>query len=118
MSCRPPRSIPPYPSFPPPPSFPPTRPRPIPLRRSSPPRLARRLDYALAAAVLQLTLGISTLLLHVPVALGVAHQGGAALLLVTVILAWHADGLAAEAADRAAERTMPPNWHPARVEAR
>ena len=61
------------------------------LRRSSPPRLARRLDLALAVAMLQLTLGISTLLLHVPVALGVAHQGGAALLLVTVVLAWHAD---------------------------
>ncbi len=63
------------------------------LRRSSPPRLARRLDLALGAAMLQLALGISTLLLRVPVALGVAHQGGAALLLVTLILAWHADGL-------------------------
>ena len=41
--------------------------------------------------MLQLTLGISTLLLQVPVALGVAHQGGAALLLVALILAWHAD---------------------------
>lgn len=88
------------------------------LRRSSPPRLARRLDFALAAAMLQLALGISTLLLHVPVALGVAHQGGAALLLVTVILAWHADGLAAEAADLAAERTMPSRWHPARAQVR
>ena len=88
------------------------------LRRSSSPRLARRLDLALAAAMLQLTLGISTLLLRVPVALGVAHQGGAALLLVATILAWHADGLAAEAADLAAERTMPPHWRPARVEAR
>ena len=62
------------------------------LRRSSPPRLARRLHFALCAAILQLSLGIATLLLHVPVALGVAHQGGAALLLVTLILAWHADG--------------------------
>jgi cytochrome c oxidase assembly protein subunit 15 len=88
------------------------------LRRSSPPRLARRLDLALAAAMLQLTLGISTLLLRVPVALGVAHQGGAALLLVAVILAWHADGLAAEAADRAAERTVAPHWLPARAGAR
>jgi cytochrome c oxidase assembly protein subunit 15 len=88
------------------------------LRRSSPPRLARRLDLALAAAMLQLTLGISTLLLRVPVALGVAHQGGAALLLVAVILAWHADGLAAEAADLAAERTVAPHWLPARAGAR
>jgi cytochrome c oxidase assembly protein subunit 15 len=62
------------------------------LRRSSPPRLARRLDLALGAALLQVSLGIATLLLRVPVALGVAHQGGAALLLVTLILAWHADG--------------------------
>jgi cytochrome c oxidase assembly protein subunit 15 len=63
------------------------------LRRSSPARLARRLDLALGAAMLQLALGISTLLLRVPVTLGVAHQGGAALLLVALILAWHADGL-------------------------
>jgi cytochrome c oxidase assembly protein subunit 15 len=88
------------------------------LRRSSPQRLARRLDLALAAAVLQVTLGISTLLLRVPIELGVAHQGGAALLLVAVILAWHADGLAAEAADLASERTMPPHWRPIRAEAR
>jgi heme a synthase len=87
------------------------------LRRSSTPRLARRLDFALAAALLQLTLGISALLLRVPVALGVAHQGGAALLLVALVLAWHADLLAADAADRAAERTMPAHWHPARAEA-
>jgi cytochrome c oxidase assembly protein subunit 15 len=60
-------------------------------RRSSPPRLARRLDLVLAAAMLQLALGISTLLLRVPVTLGVAHQGGAALLLVALVLAWHAD---------------------------
>jgi cytochrome c oxidase assembly protein subunit 15 len=88
------------------------------LRRSSPQRLARRLDLALAAAVLQVTLGISTLLLRVPIELGVAHQGGAALLLVAVILAWHADGLAAEAADLAAERTVAPHWLPARAGAR
>lgn len=60
-------------------------------RRSSPPPLARRLDLALAAALLQVALGIATLLLAVPIALGVAHQGGAALLLVAAILAWHAD---------------------------
>ena len=47
--------------------------------------------HLLAAALLQLTLGISTLLLRVPVSLGVAHQGGGALLLVALVLAWHAD---------------------------
>ncbi len=39
----------------------------------------------LAAALLQVTLGISTLLLHVPTALAATHQAGA-LLLLTVIL--------------------------------
>ena len=66
------------------------------LRRIEPPALRRRLFQEL----------------------GVAHQGGAALLLVAVILAWHADGLAAEAADLASERTMPPHWRPIRAEAR
>jgi cytochrome c oxidase assembly protein subunit 15 len=79
------------------------------LRRSSPPRLARRLDLALGAAMLQVSLGIATLLLRVPVALGVAHQGGAALLLVTLILAWHADGArAAEPASVAPRRPRVP----------
>ena len=67
-------------------------------RRSAPPPLVRRLDLTLAAALLQLSLGIATLLLAVPVALGVAHQGGAALLLVAVVLAWHADAPRAEEA--------------------
>ena len=66
------------------------------LRRSSTTRVARRLDLALAAAMLQLTLGISTLLLHVPVSLGVAHQGGGALLLVALVLAWHATVIPSE----------------------
>jgi heme A synthase len=43
----------------------------------------------LAAALLQMTLGISTLLLHVPVRLAVMHQGGALLLLTVVIYARH-----------------------------
>lgn len=73
-------------------------------RRGATPLVARRLDLALCVATLQLTLGISTLLLRVPVALGVAHQGGAALLLVSVILAWHADGLPGEAPHPATER--------------
>jgi cytochrome c oxidase assembly protein subunit 15 len=65
-------------------------------RRSSPPSLARRLDLTLAVALLQLSLGVATLLLAVPIPLGVAHQGGAALLLVAAVLAWHADAPPAE----------------------
>lgn len=42
----------------------------------------------LGAFVLQAALGISTLLLAVPVALGAAHQGGAVLLLAAAL--WHA----------------------------
>ena len=37
--------------------------------------------------LLQLTLGVSTLVLHVPVALGMAHQGGALLLLTVLVIA-------------------------------
>lgn len=55
-------------------------------------RLTRRMNLVLAAALLQFVLGISTLLLAVPITLGVAHQGGAALLLTAVLLAWHASG--------------------------
>jgi len=43
----------------------------------------------LAAFVLQATLGISTLLLGVPVGLGAAHQGGAVLLLAAAIWTAH-----------------------------
>jgi cytochrome c oxidase assembly protein subunit 15 len=43
----------------------------------------------LAALALQVTLGIATLLLRVPVALGAAHQGGAVLLLAAVLWAAH-----------------------------
>jgi heme a synthase len=39
--------------------------------------------------VIQVILGISTLLLHVPVALGVAHQGGAVLLLTATLFLSH-----------------------------
>jgi cytochrome c oxidase assembly protein subunit 15 len=45
-------------------------------------------NLLMAAFVLQATLGISTLLLRVPVALGAAHQGGAVLLLAAAL--WHA----------------------------
>jgi cytochrome c oxidase assembly protein subunit 15 len=63
-------------------------------RRTAHRLLARRLDLLLGVAVLQVVLGVSTLLLRVPVVLGVAHQGGAVLLLATAVLAWHADGVA------------------------
>jgi len=39
---------------------------------------------------LQVTLGISTLLLHVPVGLAAAHQGGAILLFSAALFACHA----------------------------
>ena len=57
--------------------------------------LARRMSLVLAAAVLQVGLGIATLLLAVPVALGVAHQAGAILLLTALLLALHAAPAAA-----------------------
>lgn len=44
----------------------------------------------LLALALQVALGISTLLLHVPVSLAAAHQGGAVLLLSAVVYASHA----------------------------
>jgi cytochrome c oxidase assembly protein subunit 15 len=47
------------------------------------------LDLLMAALGLQLALGISTLLLRVPVALGAAHQGGALLLLTACLFVWH-----------------------------
>ena len=43
----------------------------------------------LLALALQVTLGISTLLLHVPVAIAAAHQGGAVLLLSAMLFAAH-----------------------------
>lgn len=60
------------------------------LRRTADRRLAARMHLVLCAALLQLALGIATLLLAVPVALGVAHQGGAMLLMIAVLLARHA----------------------------
>jgi cytochrome c oxidase assembly protein subunit 15 len=58
---------------------------------------------ALAAAfLLQGTLGISTLVMGVPVGLGAAHQGGAVLLLAAAL--WHAYG-----AERAASRLFAQN---------
>lgn len=62
------------------------------LRRTSGVQLTRRLHLVAGMATLQLSLGIATLLFAVPISLGVAHQGGAALLLGAVLLAWHAEG--------------------------
>jgi cytochrome c oxidase assembly protein subunit 15 len=55
------------------------------LRHSLTPQVRIALHCLLAAATLQVALGISTLLLHVPVALAAAHQGGA-LVLFSVLL--------------------------------
>ena len=41
------------------------------------------------ALCIQVMLGVSTLLLHVPVALGTAHQGGAVLLLTAILFLSH-----------------------------
>jgi cytochrome c oxidase assembly protein subunit 15 len=55
------------------------------------PRAARlALHFLLAAAGVQIALGISTLLLVVPVPLAAAHQAGAVLLLTAAIVFRHA----------------------------
>ena len=55
------------------------------LRQNPSPRLRTGLYLLLLILGIQITLGISTLLLHVPVALAAAHQAGA-LLLLTIML--------------------------------
>ena len=66
-------------------------------RRAALPRPARSALYALlAAAALQFALGVSTLLLVVPIPLAAAHQAGAVILLTTSIVWRHTlDGAAA-----------------------
>jgi cytochrome c oxidase assembly protein subunit 15 len=64
-------------------------------RRSKNARVLRASRWVLRAAVLQVALGIATLLTGVPVALGVAHQAGAVLLFTAALLALHANGRAA-----------------------
>jgi cytochrome c oxidase assembly protein subunit 15 len=61
-------------------------------RRSSNARVARASRWVLAAALLQVALGITTLLTGVPVVLGVAHQAGAVLLFTAAIVSLHANG--------------------------
>ncbi len=54
--------------------------------------VAVRLVFALAGAValLQVALGIATLLMRVPVSLGAAHQAGAVVLITALVVAHHA----------------------------
>lgn len=59
---------------------------------SAPPRLRIGLHLLLAAACLQVALGISTLLLAVPTTLAAAHQGGALLLLTASVYVLHEIG--------------------------
>lgn len=57
---------------------------------SLPPRAQRARKLLLAALVLQVTLGIATLLWVVPIPLAAAHQGGALLLLTAAVFMYHA----------------------------
>jgi len=58
-------------------------------RQTGSPVVRRALDLMLAAVALQITLGISTLLLVVPIPLAAAHQAGAVLLLTAVLNVAH-----------------------------
>ena len=58
-------------------------------RQSFPATECNGLHLLLLVALLQVTLGISTLLLHVPITLAVTHQAGALLLLTVVIYVRH-----------------------------
>jgi len=59
------------------------------LRDRLPVQLRIGLHCLLAAALLQVTLGISNLLLHVPVPLAAAHQGGALVVFTTLLFVVH-----------------------------
>ncbi len=61
----------------------------LPRRRTLPRSSRIALWVLLAAAILQVTLGISTLLLVVPIPLAAAHQAGAVLLLTAAIIFRH-----------------------------
>ncbi|MCU0868264.1 MAG: COX15/CtaA family protein [Burkholderiales bacterium] len=61
------------------------------LRRIAlPPAVRRPANLMLAMLGVQVLLGVSTLMLHVPVALGAAHQGGALLLFALTLWTAHA----------------------------
>jgi len=59
------------------------------VRRSLPSRVRFGIHALLLVAIAQVILGISTLLLHVPVALGVTHQAGALTLLTVTLFINH-----------------------------
>ena len=59
------------------------------LRQSLPRALQLGFHALVILALMQATLGITTLLMHVPVSLGTAHQGGAVLLLASVLALAH-----------------------------
>ncbi|MEA3276367.1 MAG: COX15/CtaA family protein [Pseudomonadota bacterium] len=70
----------------------------------------RRLGLALGAAlVLQVGLGIANVLGHLPLSLAVAHNGGAALLLLALVSLLHALGRPAAAPARVGDVSMGPN---------
>ncbi len=56
----------------------------------------RATHWLLLAVLLQVSLGIATLLLHVPVWLGTLHQGGAVVLLSAVLWLLSRSGRAAD----------------------
>ena len=58
-------------------------------RNASPGRSRLAALLLVAALCVQVVLGISTLLLHVPVWLAAAHQGGAVLLLTAALFLGH-----------------------------
>jgi len=58
-------------------------------RSETPSAVRIRMDLLLAALALQVTLGISTLILVVPLPLAVAHQGGAVVLLSATLYTLH-----------------------------
>ncbi|MEM6583110.1 MAG: COX15/CtaA family protein [Pseudomonadota bacterium] len=58
-------------------------------RSGAGPRANLAVALVLVALALQLVLGISTIVLHMPIALAAAHQGGAILLLSAVLFASH-----------------------------
>jgi len=59
------------------------------LRLSLPSRTKMLFNFVLVASILQVSLGISTLLLRVPVAIAASHQAVALVLLTTLILLLH-----------------------------
>ncbi len=81
-------------------------------RRPELPRRARlALRVVALAAVGQFALGVATLLLAVPVTLGVAHQAGGLLLMTAVV--WAVSELGAPAPEAAAPRPATAASHPA-----